>query len=131
MTRILVIDDRPDVRATICIVLRVNHFDVVEAASAAEGLKIFAEQTFDAAIVDIFLEHANGFDVIAAMREKVSDLPVVAISGIAPFDTVSPLAERPRVVCLRKPFRPSDLLRAIETAQRSARPIGSGSLAAG
>jgi DNA-binding response OmpR family regulator len=131
MARILVIDDRTDVRATICVVLRVHHFDVVEAGSAAVGLKLFAEQAFDAAIVDIFLDHANGFDVIAAMRAKVPDLPVVAISGIVPFDTVSHLGERSRVVCLRKPFRPSDLLRAIETARHLSRPADDAGLAAG
>jgi DNA-binding response OmpR family regulator len=131
MTRILVIDDRTDVRATICIVLRVHHFEVVEAASAAAGLKLFAEQAFDAAIVDVFLDHANGFDVIAAMRKKIPDLPVVAISGMVPFDTASHLAERSRVVYLRKPFRPNDLLRAIEAARRSSRPVDdSNSLAA-
>jgi DNA-binding NtrC family response regulator len=132
MARILVIDDQIGVRATICLVLRVNHFEVVEAASAAVGLKLFAEQAFDVVIVDIFLEHANGFDVVAAMREKIPRLPVVAISGMAPFDTASHLAERSRVVCLRKPFRPNDLLRAIETARRSSRPADdAGSLAAG
>ena len=69
MSRILVIDDQRDVRAMICMVLRVNHFEVVEAASAAAGLEIFGASAFDAAIVDIFLEDANGFDVIATMRE--------------------------------------------------------------
>ena len=32
MSRILVIDDQADVRAMICMVLRVNHFEVIEAA---------------------------------------------------------------------------------------------------
>ena len=68
MSRILLIDDERDVRAMIAIVLRVNHFEVFEAASAAAGLKAFAESLFDVAIVDIFLGESNGFDVIAAMR---------------------------------------------------------------
>jgi len=72
------------------------------------------------AIVDVFLEKANGFDVIAAMREKVPDLPAVAISGMASFDTRHG-AELSNVVCLRKPFRPTELIRAIEKA-RGARP---------
>jgi len=60
--------------------------------------------------VDIFLEDANGFDVIATMREKVPDLPVVAISGMTLLDTAS----HSSVVCLQKPFRPNDLIGAIE-----------------
>ena len=126
MTRILVIDDQADVRATISIVLRVNHFEVVEAASAATGLQLFSESAFDVVIVDIFLENANGFDVIAAMREKVSDLPVVAISGMTPFDMASHRPELSRVIHLRKPFRPNDLLHAIETVLQSARPADDG-----
>ena len=45
-------------------VLRVNHFEIVEAASAAAGLKEFEDSRFDLAIVDIFLQGASGFDAI-------------------------------------------------------------------
>ena len=43
MTRVLVIDDQPDVRAMIGIVLRINHFEVVEAGTAAAGIKAFEQ----------------------------------------------------------------------------------------
>jgi DNA-binding NtrC family response regulator len=116
MRRILVIDDDKDVRAMISIVLRVNHFDVVEAASAGAGLKAFAQSPFDVVIVDIFLQGANGFDVIAEMRERVSDLPVVAMSGIATLCLVSRSVETANVACLQKPFRPSQLVGAVTAA---------------
>ena len=54
MPRILVIDDQSDVRAMISIVLRINHFEIVEAASGAAGLREFENSKFDLAIVDIF-----------------------------------------------------------------------------
>jgi DNA-binding NtrC family response regulator len=126
MTRIFVIDDQADVRAMICIVLRLNHFEVAEAASAAAGLKMFEQSAFDVAIVDVFLEDANGLDVIAAMRKRIPDFPVVAISGMPSFDTASHSAEQLGVVCLRKPFRPNDLLGAIEAALRLSRPADTG-----
>jgi len=116
MTRILVIDDQSDVRAMISIVLRVNHFEIVEAASGDAGLKAFEDSKFDLAIVDIFLQGTNGFDVIAMMRERVPDLPIVAISGMTTLDFVSASPELANVVCLQKPFRPSQLVRAIEAA---------------
>jgi DNA-binding response OmpR family regulator len=118
MPRILVIDDQKDVRAMIAIVLRVRHFEVVEAQSAAAGLKAFEESPFDLAIVDIFLQDANGFDVISRMREQVPDLPVVAISGMTSLDAASQPAELLNVVCLQKPFRPNDLTAAIDEANR-------------
>jgi DNA-binding response OmpR family regulator len=121
MPRILVIDDQSDIRTMISIVLRVNHFEVVEAASGAAALQQFETAKFDLAIVDIFLQGTNGFDVIAAMRERVRDLPIVAISGMTTFDFVSASSELAGVICLRKPFRPNELIRAIEAAQAASR----------
>ena len=41
MPRILVVDDQKDVRAMLCMVLRVNRFDVAEADSIKSGLRAF------------------------------------------------------------------------------------------
>jgi DNA-binding response OmpR family regulator len=122
MPRILVIDDQSDVRTMISIVLRINHFEIVEAANGDAGLKEFESSKFDLAIVDIFLEGTNGFDVIAMMRERVPDLPIVAISGMTTLDFVPEWPELANVICLQKPFRPNDLVRAIEAAYRLSRP---------
>jgi DNA-binding response OmpR family regulator len=122
MRRILVIDDQPDVRAMISIVLRIHQFEVVEAASGDAGLKEFENSRFDLAIVDIFLQGTNGFDVITMMRERVPDLPIVAISGMTMLDFVSDSPELSNVICLQKPFRPHDLVRAIEAAYEQFRP---------
>jgi DNA-binding NtrC family response regulator len=102
-------------------VLRLNRFEVSEADSAKAGLKVFMEADFDAAVVDIFLKDTCGFDLIAAMRERVPDLPVVAVSGMAKLNAVARSTELSNVVCLQKPFRPVELIRAIETARESAR----------
>ena len=122
MPRILVIDDQSDVRAMISIVLRINHFDIVEAATGAAGLKEFENSRFDLVIVDIFLQGMNGFDVITMMRERIPDLPVVAISGMTTLDFLSASPELSNVACLQKPFRPNELVRAIEAAYRLSRP---------
>ncbi len=100
----------------IAIVLRVNHFEIVEAASGDAGLKAFEESSFDLAIVDIFLQGTNGFDVITMLRERVAGLPIVAISGMTTLDFVSEWPGLADVVCLQKPFRPNELVGAIEAA---------------
>lgn len=122
MPRILVIDDQKDVRAMISMVLRVNHFEVVEAASAAAGLQEFKQTPCDAAIVDVFLDDANGLDLVAAMRELVPDLPVVAVSGMTAFDGVEYSDTLTRVVYLQKPFRPAELMRAVAAARTAVAP---------
>ena len=121
MPRVLIVDDQADVRAIIAIVLRVQHFEIVEAASASEGVQAFEDSRFDIAIVDIFLQGKSGVDVITAMRESRPDLPVVAISGMTALDFVVDSPELSNVVCLRKPFRPNELLRAIEEAREAVR----------
>lgn len=121
MPRILVIDDQSDVRAMISIVLRIHHFEIVEAASGDAGMKEFENSRFDLVIVDVFLQGTNGFDVIAMMRERVPDLPIIAISGMTTFDFLSASPELSSVVCLQKPFRPNQLVGAIEAAYRLSR----------
>ena len=120
MPRVLVIDDQKNVRAMVAIVLRVNHFEVVEAGSGAAGLKAFAEAPFDAAIVDIFLGDTSGVEVMANLRERVPGLPIVAVSGVTTLDFMEQAPHLAGVVCLQKPFRPNDLLQALRTAQAAA-----------
>jgi DNA-binding response OmpR family regulator len=119
MPRILVVDDQSDVRAMICIVLRTHQFEVVEAASAATALRAFEDLRFELAIVDVFLEETNGFDVIALMRRRVPDLPVVAMSGMSAAELVAASPGLANVICLSKPFRPNELMCAIDAARGS------------
>lgn len=116
MPRILVVDDQPDVRTMIAMVLRIHHFEVVEAGGAEAGLQAFEAAVFDLAIVDIFLLNSNGYDLIATMRERAPHLPIVAISGMTALDFVAGTPGLRNVVCLQKPFRPSELMAAIQAA---------------
>ena len=102
----------------VSIVLRVNHFEVIEAASATAGLLEFEGSKFDLAIVDIFLQGTNGFEVILKMRERIPNFPIVAISGMTMLDFVNETPELSNVVCLQKPFRPAELALAVEVATR-------------
>ena len=45
--RILVVDDQKDVRAMVCMVLRVNRFEVAEADGAKAALKAFSEGSYE------------------------------------------------------------------------------------
>ena len=116
LRRVLVIDDQVDVRTMISIVLRIHHFEVVGVATEAAGLNEFEGAAFDVAVIDIFLGGTSGLDVIARIRERVPGFPIVAISGMTTLDFVAELPELSGVVCLRKPFRPAELVRATEVA---------------
>jgi len=114
MPRILVVDDQSDVRAMIAMLLRVNHFEVVEAGNAADALRAFEEAAFDGAIVDIFLGDGCGLDLVSMMRDRAPRLAVVVVSGMATVDAVPDLSD---MICLQKPFRPAELLRAVSSAR--------------
>ena len=88
------IDDRNDVRAVICKALQVNRFDVVEAASAAAGPKPSRMAASTSLIVDVLLVDAIGYDVIASLRDRVPDLPIVAVSELMSLDFDVPNARR-------------------------------------
>jgi DNA-binding response OmpR family regulator len=120
--RVLIVDDQPDVRTMVSIVLRISHIEVVGAATGAAALGEFEGSKFDLAIVDIFLQGSNGLDVIRKMRERIADFPIVAMSGMTALDFVVDLPELSGVICLQKPFRPADLARAIEAATAPRSP---------
>jgi len=92
---------------------------VAEAANAATALRAFETTTFDGVIVDVFLGDACGLDLISAMRERAPRLAVVAVSGMATLDAVSRPSDLANVVCLQKPFRPGELLRAVGSAREA------------
>jgi DNA-binding response OmpR family regulator len=73
LARVLVIDDQPDVRTMVSIVLRINRFEVVEAPNGTAGLDEFEGSKFDLAIVDIFLQGTNGLDVIRKCANAFPD----------------------------------------------------------
>ena len=121
--RILLIDDDNQVRASIELALRARGFEVVSAASAIVGLRAFRDGPFDLAIVDVFMPGMDGVKMIKALRERVLNFPVIAVSGVLLRDSgrtaldLFPMApDLADVVCLQKPFRPHQLMDAIAEA---------------
>jgi len=123
MPRVLVVDDQADVRAMICIVLRGQPF---RNRRGRQWLRSPCRRSrIPVSISPSSISSCggtNGFDLIRSMRERVPDLPVVAISGMTALDFLPESPELSNVVCLQKPFRPIELMRATEAARRSSRP---------
>ncbi|RCS31436.1 DNA-binding response regulator [Rhodanobacter denitrificans] len=77
--RILVIDDEPQIRRFLDIGLRAEGYEVLLAATAAEGLALAAMRTPDLVILDIGLPDMEGHAVLAELRQW-SQLPVLMLS---------------------------------------------------
>ncbi|MEN3287329.1 MAG: hypothetical protein V7634_1629, partial [Bradyrhizobium sp.] len=89
------------------------------------------EEDFDVAIVDIFLDDSNGLDLVASLRERTPNVPVVAVSGMTAFDGAAMSDDLARVVYLQKPFRPAELMRAVAAARAAMAPPVQGSAICG
>jgi CheY-like chemotaxis protein len=123
MTRVLVIDDQQYVRAAIVVALRANGFDAVAVESGRLGLNALENSAFDLAIVDIYMPDMDGVKLIKALRERAPNLPILAISGVmfrtsgrSVLNLLPNAHELSGITCLQKPFRPKELVEAIQKA---------------
>ncbi len=91
--------------------------DLIEAPTGNEGLRAFYEERPDIVVLDLDLADADGFDVLATIRE-LSDVPLIALSGSDGED------ERVRGLragaddCVTKPAGDSELQARIEALLR-------------
>jgi DNA-binding NarL/FixJ family response regulator len=82
--KVLLVDDHPLILSALHSVIRGLGDDVtvVSTASAAEARRALREgDDFDLVLLDLQLGDADGFDVLAEMRQKHPALPVVVISA--------------------------------------------------
>jgi len=77
--KILVIDDEPQIRRFLRIALRSQGYEVLEAATAAEGIAQVATWTPDLVVLDLGLPDADGKAVLAEVRGW-SRVPVLILS---------------------------------------------------
>jgi two-component system KDP operon response regulator KdpE len=77
--RVLVIDDEPQIRRFLDIGLRAEGYEVLLAATGAEGLALAATQSPDLVILDLGLPDMEGHAVLVELRQW-SQLPVLMLS---------------------------------------------------
>ncbi|MBP8128743.1 MAG: response regulator [Candidatus Hydrogenedentes bacterium] len=84
---ILAIDDDPDVRAALRVVLEAEGFSVGEAANGEEGLKVAERIKPDAIIVDLMMENVDSGSWVAQKLKEIGFAgPVYMLSSAG--DTV-------------------------------------------
>ena len=119
MPRILVIDDDPDVRASLTKILTRAGYDVVEAADGAAGMELQRREPSDLIITDIFMPGVDGLQTIRQLKKEGSGVRIIAVSGGDRTGTVD-LKEHARLMgafkVLAKPFEMDDVLAAVKEA---------------
>jgi len=129
MRRILVVDDDRHVRLAIAAWLKACGFRVAVADGSADGLAALADSSFDLMIVDILMPRMHGFESIRLFHQRAPTVPLIAISGYAFAGAEADDRACLKLAlglgatrCLRKPFRPSTLLRLIDECLSEAEP---------
>jgi len=79
-SRILVVDDEPQIQRFLKPSLTAAGYEVLEAGTGADALKAVATQAPDLVVLDLGLPDMDGKEVIASLRAW-SDIPIVILSA--------------------------------------------------
>ncbi len=109
---ILVVDDEPDIRAIARLSLgRIGGWEVLEAASGPEAVRLAAEQQPDIVLLDVMMPAVDGVATFLLLQEQEStrSIPVLLLTGRSdPAESAGWIALGVRAV-LVKPFDPMTL----------------------
>src|SRR5688572_26169504 len=118
MTRILIVEDEPDIVRGLELNLRAEGYDIVSAATGPAGLQAALRDAPDLVLLDIMLPGMSGLDVCRELRAQRFDRPIIMLTARS--------AEVDRVVGLEigaddyvtKPFGIRELLARIRVRLR-------------
>ena len=117
MTRVLVVDDEPQILRALRINLHARQYDVVTAGTGRGALAAAADAHPDLIVLDLGLPDIDGVDVIRSLR-KWTQVPIVILSGrlnsAAKVDALDAGADD----YVTKPFSVEELLARIRAVTR-------------
>ena len=123
MTRVLVVDDEPQILRALRINLRVRHYEVSVAADGAQALAEAARHPPDVVILDLGLPDLDGVEVIQGLRGWTS-APIIVLSGRADSTDKVEALDAGADDYVTKPFAIDELLARIRAVSRRAAPDG-------
>ena len=121
MTRVLVVDDEPQIVRALRINLRARAFEVFTAATGSEALSVAAEHPPDIVILDLGLPDLDGIDVIQGLRGWTT-APIIVLSGRTDSADKVEALDAGADDYLTKPFGVDELLARIRAVSRRVSP---------
>lgn len=85
--RILIVDDEPGVTVTLQAILEQEGYEVMAALTAAEAQQLIATVPFDAALLDVRIDEADGLDLLAELQECQPDCCAIMLTGYASLES--------------------------------------------
>src|SRR5262249_28244981 len=111
---VLVVDDDPDVRASVGRLLRSLGIDVQLFASISEFLKSDPPKGPSCLVLDVRLPGQSGLDLQRELARAQRELPIIFITGHGDIPMSVQAMKGGAIEFLTKPFRDQDLLDAIQ-----------------
>jgi two-component system nitrogen regulation response regulator NtrX len=114
---ILVVDDDPDIRYALKVVLEGNGYVVAEAATAEQGLRVYKDSQPDLIILDLMMEEVDaGVAFVKELRVLGNQAPIYLLSSIGDDLTMSTdYAELGLAGVFQKPLDNNTLLSILAT----------------
>ncbi|SCA56825.1 hypothetical protein MTBPR1_30195 [Candidatus Terasakiella magnetica] len=113
MINVLIVDDDQMILDSTKVFLEANDYQVTIAHDGIEAVELMEKQSFDIAVVDLFMPRSGGIETIAKINNR---MPVIAVSGVMK-DRLSEkeLSHSLQVdQFLPKPFEPHRLITVID-----------------
>ena len=119
MTRVLVIDDEPAIADVLRMLLEFRGHEVLVANDGSRGYATAQRQAPDVIVLDLMMPVMDGFATLDALRsdERTEAIPVVILSALSSAEVKQRCHDMGVRAILQKPYKPEDLLRAVEGSQ--------------
>jgi two-component system, NtrC family, nitrogen regulation response regulator NtrX len=79
--RILIVDDEASIRDTLRMILEYEGYDVLQAATGEDGVRMIEREAPDLVFLDIKMPGMDGLEVLQKVRHLTDSTPIVVISG--------------------------------------------------
>ena len=106
MSRILVVDDEPNMRKILAANLAHDGHEVAEAGGVNDARNLLSANQFDAVITDQKMPDGQGLDVLAYVRELDPALSVVFLTAFATVELAVESMRQGAFDFITKPFQP-------------------------
>jgi two-component system KDP operon response regulator KdpE len=116
---ILIVDDEAQIRRLLTITLQSDGYQVMEASSGKEAIKIASDKRPEVVLLDLGLPDENGHEILKRLREWFTN-PVIIISVQSSEEDIVKALDNGANDYLIKPFRTGELLARIRSALRKA-----------
>ena len=117
-TRVLIVDDEPDLGDAYGEILGEAGHEVSIAHDGRAALELIRRVPFDVVVSDIVMPGMNGIQVLRAVRERDLDTPVLLMTANPGLETAIEALELGALKYLIKPVKEQDLIASVESAIR-------------